>query len=76
MLAKKNGDDSWLFFVLMRGSEVEPEILKNGFRVAHEIDSNYSKLLIEAKKVGVKIALIIPGISPTGFSLRRFYLLN
>ncbi|MGY3802905.1 DNA/RNA nuclease SfsA [Pigmentibacter ruber] len=76
MLAKSNGDDSWLFFVLMRGSLIEPQILKNGFRIAHEIDPKYSKLLTHAKKIGVKIALIIPGISPSGFSLRKFYLLD
>lgn len=74
--AKKSGDESWLFFVLMRGNNISEEILKNGFRAAHEIDPTYSLLLEEAKKEGVNIALVIPSISTEGFSLRKFFLIN
>ncbi|WP_186646007.1 DNA/RNA nuclease SfsA [Fluviispira vulneris] len=76
MNAKQAGDEAWLFFVLMRGSEVDENILLNGFRAAHEIDAKYASLLEEAKNIGVKIALIIPKISVEGFSLRKFYCLN
>ena len=74
--AKKAGDDAWLFFVLMRGSDISEEKLKEGFRAAHEIDPQYSKLLEDAKREGVNIALVIPGISLEGFSLRKFFILN
>ncbi|KAB8031085.1 DNA/RNA nuclease SfsA [Fluviispira multicolorata] len=74
--AKQSGDDAWLFFVLMRGSEVNEDILLNGFRAAYEIDLKYANLLEEAKKMGVCIALIIPKISIDGFSLRKFNCLN
>ncbi len=76
MHAVKQGDEAWLFFVLMRGSEIEPVKLRNGFRPADEIDKKYAHLLQEAKNTGVKIALIVPGISLAGFSLRKFFILD
>ena len=73
MLAKKNRDEAWLFFVMMRGSNIsELELVKN-FRACHEIDPKYAKLLEEAKKSGVGIALIVPKITLQGFGLRGFY---
>lgn len=76
MSAVKQGDEAWLFFVLMRGSKIQPEILRNGFRAAEEIDLKYAQLLREAQNAGVKIALIIPSLSIQGFGLRKFYLLK
>lgn len=76
MHAVKQGDEAWLFFVLMRGSEIDPDKLRQGFRPAKEIDQKYAQLLQEAKNTGVKIALLIPGISLSGFSLRKFFILN
>lgn len=72
MHAREMGDDAWLFFVLMRGSQISEEKLAKGFRAAKEIDQNYSELLELAKKTGVKVALVIPNISPIGFGLRMF----
>ncbi|APJ04871.1 DNA/RNA nuclease SfsA [Silvanigrella aquatica] len=74
--AKNKGDDAWLFFVLMRGSEVSEKLLKDSFRIANEIDAEYHALFERAKKEGVRIALIIPSITLQGFSLRKFYILN
>lgn len=65
--AKKSGDDAWLFFVLMRGNDIPEEQLRDGFRVAYEIDPEYSALLETAKTAGVNVALLIPKISVEGF---------
>lgn len=74
--AKKNGDEAWLFFVLMRGDNISDIQLRNGFRAAYEIDPVYSKLLDDAKNIGVNIALLLPKISLDGISLRNFFILN
>ena len=76
MNAKASGDEAWLFFVLMRGNDISETQLRNGFRAAYEIDPEYSRLLENAKKAGVKVALLIPKISVEGFSLRKFFILN
>lgn len=73
MHAKNQGHDAWLFFVIMRGSLVNENILAQSFRACHEIDPKYAKLLEQAKKEGVKIAIIVPEISLNGFGLRGFY---
>ncbi|RDB35170.1 MAG: DNA/RNA nuclease SfsA [Spirobacillus cienkowskii] len=76
MNAKKNGDDAWLFFVMMRGNDVDEIVLKNNFRTAHEIDPLYSNLLKEAIMCGVKVALVVPKISVQGFMLRKFFIIH
>jgi sugar fermentation stimulation protein A len=74
--AKKNGDDAWLFFVMMRGNDVDEIVLKNNFRTANEIDPLYSNLLKEAIICGVKVALVVPKISVQGFMLRKFFIIH
>lgn len=69
--AVDNGDDAWMFYVLMRGSDIAAEQLIKGFRAANEIDHKYAELLETAKKAGVRVAVIAPGISLQGFSLRK-----
>lgn len=76
MHAKKNGDDAWMFYVMMRGNNIPAEKLAKGFRAAHEIDPTYAKLLEKAKDAGVHVAVIVPHITLTGFSLREFVVLN
>jgi sugar fermentation stimulation protein A len=74
MAAKKLGDDAWLFFVIMRGTNEDPYQLAKEFRASHEIDPKYAFLLEEAKKIGVGIAVIVPKITLHGFGLRTIYL--
>lgn len=76
MHAKKKGDDAWMFYVIMRGNDITPEKLAKGFRAAHEIDPEYAKLLEKAKAAGVHVAIVVPKISLTGFSLRKIFVLN
>lgn len=71
MLAQQQGDKAALFFVLMRGNDVNPNVLANGFRAAHEIDPRYAQLLEQAKAQGVCVYLVIPHITTHGFSLRK-----
>ncbi len=71
--AKSTGDDAWLFFVVMRGSHVDPKTLAKNFRACHEIDPKYAALLELAKKSGVNIAVVVPDISVAGFGLRGFF---
>jgi len=73
MQAKKNGDEAWLFFVIMRGSNVDEKKLADNFRACHEIDPKYAQLLDEAKKQGVKVGILVPKITVQGFGLRGFY---
>lgn len=71
MHAKQNDDRAALFFVLMRGNDIDPDILAKGFRAAHEIDPTYAALLEKAKSVGVDVYLVIPHITVNGFALRK-----
>ncbi|MES2614899.1 MAG: DNA/RNA nuclease SfsA [Bdellovibrionota bacterium] len=73
MAAKKLGHDAWLFFVMMRGSNINEDVLAKSFRACHEIDPKYASLLAEAKKEGVKIGIIVPEITIQGFGLRGVY---
>jgi sugar fermentation stimulation protein A len=72
MHAKLQGHDAWLFFVVMRGSNVSPKEIAQNFRACHEIDPKYAELLQQARDSGVKIALIVPEINIDGFGLREF----
>lgn len=74
MQAKKSGDDAWLFFVIMRGSNKSEEELAKNFRASHEIDLKYAKLLAQAKQEGVGVAIIVPDITLAGFGLRGVFL--
>lgn len=75
MEAKNNGDDAWLFFVLMRGNNFKAEELAKSFRACQEIDPKYAELLQQAKTVGVGVAIIVPEITPEGFGLKGFYVI-
>lgn len=75
MQAKNNNDDAWLFFVLMRGTNVEASELAKKFRACHEIDPTYAQLLTQAKQVGVQVAVVVPLITLHGFGLRGFYVI-
>ncbi len=73
MHAKRNGDDAYLFFVLMRGSNVEAESIATHFSACSEIDPVYAELLVQAKHHGVGVCILVPSISVHGFSLRLFH---
>jgi sugar fermentation stimulation protein A len=73
MHAKRSGSEAWLFFVLMRGSRVPADTLKERFCIADKIDASYGQLYLQAKKQGVKVGLVIPEISLHGFGLRGFF---
>jgi sugar fermentation stimulation protein A len=70
MDAVSQGEESWLFFVVMRGQGVDAKELAESFRPAFEIDKEYHRLFQKALKSGVKMAIIVPRIEPEGFGLR------
>lgn len=76
MQAKQQGDDAWLFFVIMRSNNVEPMLRVKGFRAAHEIDSRYAELLRMAKKQGVQVGFIVPRMTLEGLFLSHVEVLK
>jgi sugar fermentation stimulation protein A len=73
MQALALGDRAFLLFVFMRGAAQDPAMLARGFRAAHEIDPAYAALLSEATDKGVKVRILIPSITPSGFGIRGYF---
>ena len=66
--------NAWLIFVMMRGSQHPPALLRSRFRIAAEIDPVYHQTLksyLEQRKL--RIGLLVPSLSLEGFGLREFY---
>ncbi len=73
VVAKKQGDEAFLFFVIMRGAAISPEFLGKGFRPASEIDPIYSDLLQDALAQNVEVRVVVPEITLEGFGVRGYY---
>ena len=67
------GDDAFLFFVIMRSGHLSPQVASSQFRAAHEIDPTYARALKEAHKQGLKIRLLTTSISPQGINVTGYF---
>lgn len=73
MRVAEKGDDAYLFFVLMRGADIDARTLARGFRAAHELDPKYSQMLNAALKANVKARIVVPRIRISGLGMRGYF---
>lgn len=71
--AKQNGEQAFLFFVVMRGTDIPAPTLANQFRPASEIDPAYSNLLSSAQSAGVIIRILVSEITTRGIGIRGYF---
>ncbi len=76
MSAIEQGHKAFLFYVVMRGSDINAEILAKQFKVASHIDKQYGFLFEKAIQSGVNIRILIPKITPEGIFLRGYFKFN
>ena len=74
IIAKEQGDEACLIFMIMRGTNHKPSYFSDHFRTCNEIDPAYAEGLKRAQKAGVTILLGVSGIHPKeGICIRHFY---
>jgi sugar fermentation stimulation protein A len=67
------GARAFLFFAVMRGSDVFPGELAKQFRAAAEIDPKYAQMLAQAVSAGVQVRIVIADIQETGLGVRGYF---
>ena len=73
MNAVKKGDGAFLFFVIMRGSDLAAKDLAATFRAAHQIDPQYAELLNTSVASGVKVRVLVSDIKTGGLGIRGYF---
>ncbi len=71
--AVQNGEQAFLFFAIMRGSNIPASSLAKHFRPAFEIDPTYNTLITQSLQCGVKIRIIASDISTSGIGVRGYF---
>jgi len=74
--AKQNGDEAWLLFVIMRSTQMDVKTIVSHFRVAYEIDPDYATQYKLALSQNVRVGLLFPHITTTGFTFKHFEVLS
>ena len=73
VVERSTEDRATLVYALMRGSNLPPKTLAHSFRIAADIDPDYSLAFQQAQRAGVAVRMLVVGAGPEGLDVRGYF---